>query len=148
MRFTYKSWPYPADDPVFPNEFDWCPILPVRLSYAARHSPPCRLFEAWVDSGSPHCYFQSAIGRAIGIRIESGIESELGGIVEGPKRPVYFHDVALHIGTEVIRVRAGFCETLTAAGVLGRMGLFSNFLINFDPSSTPPGFELTRIHST
>lgn len=145
MRFPYKSWPYPADDPLFANKFDWSPILTVRVSYPARHSPPSRPFEAWVDSGSPHCYFQSDVGRAIGIRIESGIESELGGIIAGPKCPVYFHDVALHIGTEIIRLRAGFCDTLAAAGILGRMGFFNNFIINFDPSSTPPGLDLTRI---
>jgi hypothetical protein len=66
----------------------------------------------------------------------------------GPKSPVYFHDVALHIGAEIIPVRAGFCDTLAAAGILGRMGLFSNFIITFDASSTPPGFELARIHRT
>jgi hypothetical protein len=72
----------------------------------------------------------------------------LGGIIEGAKSPVYFHDVALHIGAEIIPVRAGFCETLTAGGILGRMGLFSDFIITFDPFSTPPGFELARIHRT
>jgi hypothetical protein len=49
-------------------------------------------------------------------------------------------------GGHVLKIKASFSEELPVAGILGISGFFENFKITFDPSSTPPGFELDRIY--
>ena len=44
----------------------------------------------------------------------------------------------------IIRMTAGFSEVLPLGGILGRIGFFESFKITFDPSTTPPGFELEQ----
>lgn len=147
MRVTYKSWPLPTPYPAFPKEDSlWVPVLNVKLDYPARRSPPTRRFEAWVDSGSPYCFFHASIGRAIGIRIEDGVEAPLSGIISVGSASAFFHDVGLHVGTDIIRIRAGFCDQLSMTGILGRHGFFDNFTVMFDHSEVPPAFEIQRIH--
>ena len=147
MRFPYKSWPLNPPHPAFPKEgTQWVPILHVKLNYPAKHSPPTRRFEAFVDSGSPDCFFHADIGRAIGIRIEDGVEAPLSGIISSGSAPAFFHDVGLYVGPDIIRIRAGFCAQLSVAGILGRRGFFDNFTVTFDHSTEPPAFEIQRIH--
>jgi hypothetical protein len=45
----------------------------------------------------------------------------------------------------MLRIRAGFVDNLPVAGLLGRRGFFENFIITFDPSAEPPGFDLERL---
>jgi hypothetical protein len=45
----------------------------------------------------------------------------------------------------MIQIKAGFSPRLSVAGLLGRRGFFENFIIKFDPSATPPGFEILRL---
>jgi len=68
--------------------------------------------------------------------------------VSGKPTTIYIHRIALYVCNEIIQIRAGFTDDLPLAGVLGRKGFFDNFKIIFDPSSTPPEFELERIHMT
>ena len=99
----------------------------------------------WVDSGAPYCYFHANIGRSIGLKIESGAKGDFGGVVPGAKSTAYFHNITLFIGSESIRVRAGFSDDIAVAGLLGRNGFFDNFIVTFDQSAVPPTFELKRI---
>ncbi|MBZ5724121.1 MAG: hypothetical protein LAP87_03925 [Acidobacteriia bacterium] len=46
----------------------------------------------------------------------------------------------------MIPINAGFCEALSVAALLGRHGFFEHFTVLFDPASTPPGFEIDRLH--
>ena len=127
QRYTYKAWPRPGGPhPAFPKQ-------------------DVQRFEAFVDSGSPYCYFHSSIGKAIGIKIESGIKDSLGGIVQGALADVFFQDVSLYVGADIIRIKAAFCDQLSAAGILGRTGFFDNFIVTFDHSGTPPCFEIQRV---
>jgi hypothetical protein len=119
-------------------------MLHVRLSSPAKQSQPSRRFAAILDSGCADTLFDSSIGRSLGINIKSGIRSDLGGIAKGAKIPAYFHDVDLHADANIIRIRAGFSD-LPIAGILGRRGFFEHFIITFDPTFTPPGFELKRV---
>jgi len=145
VRFNYKSYPVRIPDPAFPDDkFSWHPVLPVRLNYPQKHNTTPS-FEAFVDSGSPYCYFRTDIGRALGIKIGSGAQSALGGVIEGPRSPVFFHSVGLYVGADLIRIKAGFCETLSVGGILGRNGFFDNYKVTFDQSASPPCFELQRI---
>lgn len=146
MRFNYKVVPLTTPHPAFPNDTSiWMPVLSVKIDNPATHSPPTKRFEAVVDSGAPDCYFHASIGRAIGLKIENGVKGDLSGIVQGAAIKVYYHDVGLYVGTDRVRVRAGFSDDVSVAGILGRRGFFDNFIITFDPSQTPPGFDIQRL---
>jgi len=145
VRVPYRSYPLDPPNPAFPHDdFLWHPVIPVSLTNASKHRTSKR-FEAWIDSGSPYCYFNAAIGRAIGIVIESGIRGKLGGVVGGLNADVYFHSVGVYVGADLIRVKAGFCDQLAVPGVLGRTGFFDNFKVAFDQSGVPPCCEIERI---
>jgi hypothetical protein len=119
------------------------PILPVSIIY---HHAKSKRIEAVVDSGAPLCLFHANIGRAIGMHLESGKEGPLGGVVGGVTRKVYYHPIKLCIGADIIQIVAGFSEGLSVAAILGRDGFFNNYMITFDPSTNPPGFDMQRIH--
>ena len=102
------------------------PILNVSINNPTTHSPQTRRFEAVVDSGAPDCYFHGSIGRAIGLKIDKGTKSTIGGIVAAAAIDVYFHDVALWIGTDTLKIRAGFSDQISVAAILGRRGFFEN----------------------
>ena len=92
MKLPCKSWPLAHAHPAFPKELtDWGWIIKVKLSH--KHSPQTKWFEAWVDSGSPWCLFHADICPALGIRLESGVQSDLKGIVGGAKVPMYYHKI-------------------------------------------------------
>lgn len=146
MRYNYKIWPLDTPHPAFPNDkTHWTAVLNVKVSYQAKHSPPSVRFEALVDTGSADTLFHGSVGKAIGIKVESGIKSDLGGIAKNKRIDVYFHDVLLHVGADMIRIRAGFSDDLSVAGILGRRGFFEHFIVTFDPTCEPPGFEMTRV---
>lgn len=146
MRIPYKEIPYRNVHAAFPRDkTEFRPILNVRLNNTA-HGPKTTPFEAVVDSGAPYCYFHGDIGRVIGLTIESGIKDTLGGIISTREvADTFFHDVWLWVGLERVPLRAGFCNTLAVAAVLGRNGFFDNFKVTFDHSTVPPCFDVDRI---
>ena len=89
--------------------------------------------------------FHADIGRSLLIKIEKGVKGEVGGVAPGVRVDAYFHDVNLWVGADILKIRAGFVEKLPVAGLLGRRGFFENFIVTFDPSASPPGFELQRL---
>jgi Aspartyl protease len=140
LRFAYKHQP---------NQYggvDFTAVLSVRLSNPAKHSPPTKNFEAIIDSGASQCLFHSDIGEAIGLNIEKGTLEETTG-VSGERTKIYVHPVTLYVpGGHMVRIEAGFTDKLPVAGLLGMSGFFEHFKITFDPSATPPGFELDRFY--
>jgi hypothetical protein len=58
---------------------------------------------------------------------------------------VYFHDVNLWVGADMLRITAGFSPQMSVAAVLGRRGFFEHFIVTFDPSGTPAGFDIQRL---
>ena len=121
------------------------PILSVKIDNPATHSPPTPRFEAIVDSGAPDRFFHGSIGHSIGLKIDKGILGDLSGIVHGAQIKVYYHDIGLYVGADRIRIRAGFSDDVSVAAILGRRGFFENFIITFDPTMTPPGFNIERV---
>jgi hypothetical protein len=146
VRYPYKLWPLKRKHPAFPGErHSWIPILNVKIS-AAPQSPPTLLFEAVVDSGSADTLFHADIAPQIGIIVDQGISApRFGGIVKGQRMTVYFHDVHLHVGADVIKIRAGFSDAMSVAAILGRRGFFEHFIVTFDPAPTPPEMEIQRL---
>ena len=141
MRINYKSFPF-RNRGVPEQTRIWRPILPVQLIY--NHATSKR-FEAVVDTGTDYCLFHAAIGASIGVKIHSGPEGDLGGIVPGARSKVYFHNVKLVIGADIVEVKAGFSWDITD-NLLGQIGFFDNFVVTFDPFPHPPCFEFQRIH--
>ena len=145
-RYDYKVYPLNQPHPAFQNDNSyWMPVLSVRVSNPATRGNPSPRIEAIIDSGAPECLFHASIGRAIGLQIESGIKYQMGGIVAGAMIEVYYHDVKLWAGSDHVHVRAGFSDQFSVAGILGRRGFFENFIVTFDPSAEPPGFDLQRL---
>ena len=145
MKFTCKVWPNP-NHPAFPKEaFHWAPLINIRLIH--QHSPPSKPIEAWVDSGAHGCLFHAGICRSLGItRVEDGLRDSLGGIVGGAKIPVYFQRIKILVAADQFETMVGFSWELSVAGLLGRRGFFENFVVKIDSSTSPPTFDLDRIH--
>ncbi len=91
--------------------------------------------------------FHAGVCKSIGIRrVEAGVKDELGGVIGGATAPIYFHKVKIFVGSEQIETMAGFSWQLSVAGLLGRRGFFENFSVHFDPTLSPPIFEVERVH--
>lgn len=120
------------------------PLIPVRLSY--NHGKQTPRIEALVDSGADDCLFHSDIAHGLGIKsVEDGIHATTGGIVPGVKTDVFFHQVNLWVGADMIKLMAGFSKGMSVGALLGRRGFFENFIVTFDPSNNPPGFTIQRL---
>ena len=130
VRFNYKIVPLSPPHPAFRHETStWVPLLPVRLSY--KHSRQTPRFEALVDSGQPiPC--SEPTSQTLWESTSKRIKSSSGGIVPGPRIDVYFHDVNLWVGADMIRMTAGFSRQMSFAAVLGRRGVFEHFIVTFD----------------
>lgn len=90
--------------------------------------------------------FHAGFCRSLGIRLEDGIESILGGVVGGKTARMYYHRIKILIGMEQLTTMAGFSAELSVAGLLGRRGFFDNFVVKIDSSTNPPSFDFDRIH--
>jgi hypothetical protein len=103
------------------------------------------MFETLVDSGADACIFNASICNALQLELTRGIHGLMGGVAGGVQIDVWYHDVKLWVGADMLKIRAGFCERLPIAGLLGRRGFFEHHIVTFDPSANPPGFEIQRI---
>ena len=90
--------------------------------------------------------FHAGFCRSLGIKLEDGIQSDLGGVIGGQLRPMYFHKVKILVGGEQFHTMVGFSEHLSVAGLLGRRGFFENSIVKIDSSTNSPHFELEKIH--
>ena len=84
-------------------------MLNAVLFYKHRKSPVC---EAIVDSGSQTCLFHADLGQAMGMRVESGIEGPLGGVIDQSRGKVYYHKVRMLVAGESLEIVAGFSPIL------------------------------------
>jgi hypothetical protein len=64
--------------------------------------------------------FHAGFCRSLGITLEDGIKSGLGGVIPGTVVPIYFHNVKILVGSEQLTTMAGFSEQMSVAGLLGR----------------------------
>jgi len=90
--------------------------------------------------------FHADFCRALGIRLEDGVKSGLGGIVGGTVVPMYFHRIKILVGSSQLTTFAGFSAHMAVAGLLGRRGFFENYIVKIDSSTRPPSFELDRVN--
>ena len=116
-------------------------MLAVNIARPAKNAPRTKRFEAIIDSGASRCVFHASIGKYIGLEIEKGSVEETVGISGTCK--TYLHEVALYVPGGIVNIRAGFCEDLPIAGLLGMNGFFDHFMVIFDP--TAQRCELERL---
>jgi hypothetical protein len=139
LRVTYKS--FPLRNPGVPEQTRvWRPILTVKIIY--QHATSKR-FDAIVDTGSDYCLFNANIGASIGVKIINGPEGPLGGIIPGSRGKVYYHNIKLVVGSEIIDIKAGFSWDITE-NILGHFGFFENFIVTLDTAFEPPCFDIER----
>ena len=146
MKFPCKVFPLEEPHPAFPKAASsWAPIVPVRLSH--RHSPPTKSIECWIDSGADVGIFHAGLCHSLVIRrVEDGVKEDLGGVIGGPKAPMYFHKVKILVFGDFFETMAGFSKDLSVTGLLGRRGFFENFIVKIDASGSPPICEIEKIH--
>jgi hypothetical protein len=90
--------------------------------------------------------FHAGYCRSLGIRLEEGIKTDLGGVIGGAIAPLYFHRIKILVGSYQVTTMAGFSDKLSVAGLLGRRGFYDNFIVKIDSSTDPPFFELDKIN--
>ncbi|MBI1956271.1 MAG: hypothetical protein HYS38_07735 [Acidobacteria bacterium] len=146
MRKQYTALPLRTPDPGLQGQDKtWEPLLRIRVSYKHQLTP---WILAVVDSGAPYCLFRADVADFLHIDLKKGPEGEMGGIIGGPREPLYFHRVSLIIeGNWTIDVLGGFMKKLSVPAILGRCGFFERFYVNFDHSKNPPEVEITRIET-
>ena len=82
MRKPYTGFPLDNPHPAFKNEKSvWEPQLRVRLANYKHATSP--RFPAVVDSGSPYCMFRAEFADLLGLDLQSGAKSDIGGIIAG-----------------------------------------------------------------
>jgi hypothetical protein len=140
LRVSYKSFPF-RNSGVPEQTRTWRPILPVQIIH--NHATSKR-FEAIVDTGSDYCLFDANIGALLGIKIVSGPVGPVGGIIPGSRGKVYFHNVKLVVGADIVEIKAGFSWDITE-NVLGFFGFFTNFNVTLNTVFEPPCFDIERI---
>lgn len=87
--------------------------------------------QALVDSGATTSIFVGGVADALGIEIENGQETYLGGV--GGRIRGFIHKLELVIAEKKLTVPVVFSREYTVSfNLLGRQGIFENFLITFD----------------
>lgn len=139
MRVNYKSFPF-RNRGVPEQTRVWRPILTVKLIY--NHATSKR-FDAIVDTGSDYCLFDANIGALIGIKVVNGPEGDLGGIIAGSRGRVYYHNVKLVVGADIVEIKAGFSWDISE-NILGFFGFFDQFIVTLNSAFEPPCFDIQR----
>jgi hypothetical protein len=90
-------------------------------------------YEALVDSGSDRNIFPAEIADLLGINLKATDHVlNVGGVVAGEGRSVYFHPVEIEVGGlggPAFMTSAGFMPEFSKGGygLLGRIGFFNEF---------------------
>ena len=142
MDLPYKPFKYINRG--IPNQgIIWRPVLPIKIIYNHTSS---KSFDAYLDSGSDYCLFHASVGAAIGIKIMQGSEGDLGGVISKTRSKVWYHYIKLVIGQDIIQTKAGFSWDLDC-NLLGQIGFFDHYKIEFNPISHPPRVSFSLIPS-
>lgn len=104
------------------------PKLPVALFYGDKKQN----MYALVDSGADLCLFNSAIGKLLGIDLESGPLKPIGGISGGIMARMHTIQLQVQGIPERIEIVAGFTDSAGVSGLLGQADFFDNFQVSFE----------------
>lgn len=128
MKFKYRKI-FVGSSKAFPQRtFVLRPIIPISII----HKKKSLRYEALVDSGSDYTLFPAALGKKLGINIESGQKESVSG-VSGPALNIYFHHLVVEMGDYQFKVYAGFAENINQNfAILGQSSFFNVFKITFN----------------
>lgn len=128
MKFKYRKV-FVGPSLAFPQrEFVLRPVIPISLLYKKKSLR----YEALVDSGSDYILFPAALGKKLGINVESGQRESVSG-VSGPALSIYFHHLVIEIGGHKFKVYVGFAENINQNfAILGQNSFFNVFKITFN----------------
>lgn len=117
--------------PIFPYESDSrgniFPIVPLALGYAGKKKE----FYALIDSGATISVFRAEVAESLGLIIEKGKETYLGGV--GGRIKGYIHTLAVEIAGKKFHCPIVFSqEYLVSFNLLGREAFFPRFRIIFE----------------
>ena len=125
MQFRYKGY----------EEFSVAkrPVIQVVLRNPHESTAPVIGYEALVDSGSDRNIFPAELASLIGVDlIATENVREIGGVIAGELRRVYFHPVEIELGGlggPRLETHVGFMTDFSniGYGLLGRRGFFNQF---------------------
>lgn len=119
-------------------------IFPYKKNSAGEFFPVIELFIDYknktakvftlIDSGATISVFKSQVASQLGLNIENGKLTYLGGV--GGRIKGYIHILTLDIGGKLLKTPVVFSHEYTVSfNLLGRAGVFDNFKITFDEKS-------------
>ena len=109
------------------------PVIQVVLRNPRQTNAPVIAYEALVDSGSDRNIFPAELASLIGVDLTSTEKvRDIGGVVAGELRRVYFHPVEIELGGlggPSLVTHVGFMTDFSniGYGLLGRRGFFNQF---------------------
>lgn len=115
---------------------EFYPIIDLFADYRARTA---KIFTL-VDSGATISIFKPEVAKVLGLKIESGKPTFLGGV--GGRIKGYIHELELDVAGKLLKVPVVFSyEYNVSLNLLGRAGIFKNFKILFDEKNLTIEFK-------
>jgi len=126
MRFPYTK--YLITPPTKPAKYVYRPVIPIKLVSDKK----VITFDALVDSGADGCTFPGWLTKALDYEIFSGKQKIFSGI--GGSVLSYLHKTKLMLNEIEFITDVYFSHEWDDMpfGLLGQVGFFSHFKINFD----------------
>ena len=117
--------------PLFPYRIDASgntfPVVPLSLEFEAKKKE----FLALIDSGATISIFRSEVAESLGVNIEKGRETYLGGV--GGRIKGYVHKLKVEIASKKFLCPVVFSHEYTVSfNLLGREVFFKQFRIIFE----------------
>lgn len=129
LRFNYRVF---GADPIeaFPYRHTVIrPVIDIRLLCNSNATN----YRVLIDSGADYCIFHADVAEVIGIPVMKGKKIIFYG-TGGVAQVAYFHNIQIEVGGWPIDLYCGFSYDMQslAYGVLGQVGFFDTFKIEFD----------------
>ena len=117
MRFSYKKAP----------AGEYFPVIDFVVAFGTK----VERTSALIDSGATISVFKDELAEELGIKIEKGEETYLGGV--GGRIKGYIHELEIEVAGKRFSVPVVFShEYLVSFNLLGRDRFFGNFRIIFE----------------
>jgi len=92
-----------------------------------------------IDSGATISALPKSDALVFGIEVRKGKQIMISGI-GGEKLMGWQHQITTRLGKEILKIPLIFLDSEMAPRVLGRAGIFSNFLLIFEEKEKRTGF--------
>jgi len=141
LRVAYRIFPLDPAEVATGQQSFWLPVVPVRLVNGERRVR----IEGIVDSGSHFCLFHWQVGELLGLEVGDGRRDTVLGALRSTRSEVFYHRLRMDVAGESMSIVAGFSRDALQPCLLGRDGFFDQFVVTFNPGTSPPGLEIDRI---